>query len=67
MLAWVVVILRRKAADDASAGILTFNNYVANPYCIGSCMSASGTPQNNTKLRREVGEVAKRLARPLFE
>ena len=66
MLAWIVVILRRKAVDDASAGILTFN-HVANPYCIGSCMSASGTPQDNNKLRREVGEVAKRLARPLFE
>lgn len=55
-----------EGSNDPSDGILTFN-YVANPYCIGSCMSASGTPKNNTKLRREIGEVPKRLARPLFE
>ncbi|CAD6594572.1 MAG: hypothetical protein ASARMPREDX12_000258 [Alectoria sarmentosa] len=55
-----------EGSNDPSDGILTFN-YVANPYCIGSCMSASGTPQNNTKLRREISDVPKRLSRPLYE
>lgn len=55
-----------EGSNDPSGGILTFN-YVANPYCIESCMSASGTPQNNTKLRRDASDVPKRLARPLFE
>ncbi|CAF9925724.1 hypothetical protein IMSHALPRED_006768 [Imshaugia aleurites] len=55
-----------EGSNDPSDGILTFN-YVANPYCIGSCMSASGTPQNNTKLKRTIDEVPRRLARPLFE
>ncbi|KAM0794289.1 hypothetical protein BDR22DRAFT_895303 [Usnea florida] len=54
-----------EGSNDPSDGILTFN-YVKNPFCDGSCMSASGTPKNNTKLRREVGDVPKRLARPLF-
>ena len=39
-------------SNDPKDGILTFN-YVKNPDCIGTCMSASGSSTNNTKLRRE--------------
>ena len=35
-------------SNDPDDGILTFN-YVSNPYCIESCISASGSATNNTK------------------
>ncbi|KAL9073621.1 MAG: hypothetical protein Q9161_002863 [Pseudevernia consocians] len=50
-----------EGSNDPSDGILTFN-YVKNPYCIQGCMSASGTPQNNTKVRRDDREALKRFS-----
>ena len=35
-------------SNDPNNGILTFN-YVSNPYCIESCISASGSDTSNTK------------------
>ena len=35
-------------SNDPGDGILTFN-YVSNPYCIESCISASGSATNDTK------------------
>lgn len=37
-----------EGSNSPDDGILTFN-YVSNPYCIESCISASGSATNNTK------------------
>ena len=37
-----------EGSNNPDDGILTFN-YVSNPYCIESCISASGSATNNTK------------------